>query len=210
MKPAYLSLRQRFLRWMVLVFVIASTALMAQPAQASHTLENHCIASSGTDLNVLFGISQQIVASFCKEVNSGEYWIAVGGPPWLMSTSFEAVPVGFVSAGSTPLEDFLAKFVAVKYVIDPGTFQERTYVFPTSNKLWIGTIEGFPAVHPITLGALKPLNVGEHVVQVYWVFSAMHCDGFGAVIEENCLGPGEIQYGPPRAFEVTPGAAQSP
>ena len=125
-----------------------------------------------------------------------------------LNTSFEAVPEGFVPAGATPLEDFLAKFVAIKYVIDPGTRQEQTYVYPTSDKLWIDTIAGFPAVWPGTLSNLQPLSVGEHFVVVYWVFNAMHCDGFGTVVEENCLGPGEVAY-VALGFEVISGALQS-
>lgn len=205
MKQSYLSLRQRLLRWtMVLMFVTASAALTLRPVQASDPVENHCTAPNGTDLNVLFGISKQIVTPFCNQVDSGEQWTTAGAF-WFMSTSFEAVPDGFVPAGETPLEDFLAKFVAIKYVVDPGTRQERTYVFPTGDRLWIGTVgPGFPAVWPGTLSKLQPLSVGEHVVEVYWVFSAMHSDGIAAVIAENCLGPGEILYAVPR-FEVTPG-----
>jgi hypothetical protein len=52
------------------------------------------------------------------------------------------------------------------------------------------------------------LSVGEHLVVVYWVFDAMHCDGFTAVVEENCLGPGEVAY-VALSLEVTPGALQS-
>ena len=205
MKLSSLSLRHGFVRWsLVLVFMIASAALTSRPAQAS---DNHCITPTGIDLNALYGISKQIVTPFCNQVDSGEQWTA-GGPAWGMNTSFEAMPEEFVPAGETPLEDFLAKFVAVKYVIDPGTRQEQTYVYPTSDKLWIGTTAGFPVVWPGTLSKLPPLSVGEHFVIVYWVFNAMHCDGFAAVVDENCLGPGEIAYVPVR-FEVTPGAAQS-
>ena len=180
---------------------------MPQPAQASHTMENHCITPTGIDLNALYDITKQIVTPFCNQVDSGEHWTAAGAG-WFMNTSFEAVPEGFVPAGATPLEDFLAKFVAIKYVIDPGTRQEQTYVYPTSDKLWIGTTAGFPAVWPGTLSNLQPLSVGEHFVVVYWVFNAMHCDGFTAVVEENCLGPGEVAY-VALSFEVTPGALQS-
>ena len=205
MKQSFLSLRQRFFRWsLILVFVIASIALLPQPAQA---LDNHCILPNGVDLNVLFGITEQIVGRFCPQVDSGEHWTA-SGAPWVMNTSFEAVPEGFMPAGATPLEDFLAKFVGVKYVIDRGTLQEQTYVFPTSDKLWIGTIAGLPAVNGVTLSLLNPLSVDDHFVELYWVFSAMHCDGLGAVIEENCIPAGETLYAR-TAFVVTPGAVQS-
>src|SRR5215211_1253530 len=137
MKLSSLSLRQRFVRWsLVLVFMIASAALTSRPAQAS---DNHCITPTGIDLNAIYGITKQIVAPFCNQVDSGEQWTAAGSA-WFMNTSFEAVPDDLVPAGETPLEDFLAKFVAIKYVIDPGTRQEQTYAYPTGDKLWIGTV----------------------------------------------------------------------
>jgi hypothetical protein len=208
-KASYLSLRQRFLRWsVVLVILIAGTALLPQPAQASNAGENHCITPNGIDLNVLYGISDQIVTTFCNQVDSGEHWTA-GGPLWLVNTNFAAVPDSFLPAGATPLEDFRAKFVAIKYVIDPGTRQEQTYVYPTGDKLWTGTFFGFPVVWPGTLSSIQPLNVGEHVVDMYWVFNAMHCNGFSNVSQASCLGPGEIAFGAPRVFYVTPGAVQS-
>src|SRR5215475_4425499 len=100
-----------------------------------------------------------------------------------MNLPFDAAPAGFVPAGSTPLEDFIAKFIGVKYVVDPGTVKEKTYVFTNDD---VHTVEA-EVVNPITLGSLKPLSVGDHVLDSYLLFSAMHCDGFGDVVEENCL-----------------------
>jgi hypothetical protein len=209
MKRSSLSLRQRFVRWsLVLVFVIAGTAIASQPAQASHPVENHCVSPfNGVDLNVLFGITKQIVTPFCNQVDSGEQWTAAGSA-WLVATSFEAVPDGFVPAGATPLEDFRAKFVGIKYVIDPGTRQEKVLFYQNNDSLWTGTIVGLPAVWPGTLSKLPPLSIGEHFMVVYWVFDAMHCDGLDNVVELNCLGPGEVLW-ISLSFEVTPGAAQS-
>lgn len=158
----------------------------------SHIAGNHCVHPNGTDLNALYGISEQIVARFCPEVLAGEHWTAPGGP-WQMNTSFRSVPDGFVPAGGTPLDDFRAKFVAVKYVIDPGTPQEETAKFPTGPGLFTGTIDGFPVVNGGTLSIHRPLRVGDHVIQVFWVMSAEHCDGFGAG-EENLLPAGEVPY----------------
>ena len=186
--------------------IVASTAFVVQPAIAA---ENHCITPLGTDLNLLYGISTQFVTPFCTQVDSGETWTTPGGTPWIVNTSFAAIPEGFVPAGATPLEDFLAKFTSAKVVVDPGTSEEKTYIFPKSNKLWMGTFIGLPAVQTATLTILKPLSVGMHTVQLYWVFSAMHCDGFGNVIQDNCLGPGEVAYGPLITFQVMPGANKS-
>src|SRR5262245_52415177 len=66
------------------------------------------------DLNALYGITAQIVARFCPEVGSGEQWVNTA--PWFMARQFPLpyeIP-GFQPAGSTPLEDFLAKFEGVK------------------------------------------------------------------------------------------------
>jgi hypothetical protein len=201
MKKASLSLSQRFVYWsLTFILIITSTAFVVQPALAA---EMHCITPFGTDLNALFGTSTQIVTPFCTQVNSGEVWTTPGGTPWVMNTSFAAAPEGFIAAGATPMDDFLAKFTAAKVVVDAGTSKEKTYIFPNSNKLWRGTFLGFPAVQTATLTILKPLSVGKHTVQLYWVFSAMHCDGFGNIAQDNCLGPGEVAYGPLITFQVT-------
>ena len=207
MKQSSLALARRFVHWSVMfVLMVASTAFAVQPALAA---ENHCITPLGSDLNIRYGISTQIVTPFCTQVDSGETWTTPGGAPWAMNTSFVTVPEGFIAAGTTPLEDFLAKFTAAKVVVDVGTSEEKTYVFPKSDKLWMGNLGGFPAVQTATLTILKPLSVGQHTVQLYWVFSAMHCDGFGNVVQDNCLGPGEVAYGPLITFQVTPGSNKS-
>jgi len=95
----------------------------------------HCITPTNVDLNVRYGISDAIVAPFCTEVTSGRRWVVSNG--WFMNTFFEFVPVGFVPAGATPLEDFKAKFIGVKYVVDAGTPQEKTYQFPNDESLGI-------------------------------------------------------------------------
>jgi hypothetical protein len=173
-------------------------------AQAKKENGNHCIAPNGDDLNELFGVSAQILTRFCTEVGSGEQWTT--GQPWFMAQTFEAVPEGFTPAGDTPLEDFIAKFIEVKYVIDPGTQHEKTVIFPNGDKLFVDPdFNGGVLVSPITLGLLKPEPVGPHVFDLYWSFSALHCDGLAANVDENCLPAGEFRLGPTRAFEVTAG-----
>jgi hypothetical protein len=143
-------------------------------------------------LNELFDVSDQIVYFFCPTVDAGQHWTFT--IPWFMNTSFESVPPEFVPAGDTPLEDFVAKFVAVKYVVDPGTEEEKTYVFPNSDMLWTGVLADLPAVNTLTLGSVQPLSVGQHLVEVYWEFSALHCDGLAANLEENCIPAGETLF----------------
>ncbi|MGH2617832.1 MAG: hypothetical protein ACRDJC_21595 [Thermomicrobiales bacterium] len=172
---------------------------------------NHCINPGGVDLNELYGISAQIVAppffQGCSEVGAGEQW--VNTISWLMEHTFVAVPAGFVRAGDTPLEDFIAKFEGVRYVIDPDTKHEKSVVIPNSDTLFIGEDEFEGAivvlVSPGTLGTVHPLPVGEHEFDLYWKFSAMHCDGIAAVIGENCLSAGETQFIDGLPFTVVPG-----
>lgn len=178
---------------------------------ASDTEGNHCVAPNGSDLNERYGVSEQIIFFACTQADSGEHWRPTGA--WIMAKSFESVPPEFVPAGATPLDDFLAKFVGVKYVVDAGTRHEQTYVYRNTSQLWVGSwvggpADGYPLVSPITMGALKPLRIGRHTVDRYWLLSALHCDGLDANLAENCLPAGESFLGG-TGFEVTSGAAQS-
>ncbi len=152
--------------------------------------ENHCIAPSGTELpNEFYDVSEPIVAPFCTQVPSGDWWAVTS--LWSMSHTFEVVAPGFVPAGDTPLEDLVAKFRAVRYVIDPGTGRGEDRRLPEPPR----TVRRHrrrrdPIANSITLGTLKPLPVGAHVVDVYWVLRGMHCDGFGDVIPNIAYQPG--------------------
>jgi hypothetical protein len=151
-----------------------------------------CLSPTGVDLNERWGVSWRVIAPFCTDALTGEHWSTT--TLWSMSTSFDAVPDGFVPAGDSPLEDFLAKFGGVKYVVDPGTNQQRTYVFDDLDQLAVVDIDGLPSVNTVTMAALHPLSAGEHVVQTFWMFDAMHCDGIGAVVAENCFPAGETLF----------------
>lgn len=181
------------------------------PAQ---TGENHCVAPNGLDANEFYGVSQQIVSPFCTQVDAGEHWTVWAF--WLTSESFDTVPNGFVPTGSTPLEDFLAKFVGVRYVIDPGTRQERHLFFPANGRTFAAPTPvrpGLLVVTPLTFTIARPLSVGDHVVRVSWVMSDTHCDGLGDDPAINCIPAGEslrpvaagTQLGTVH-FEVTPRA----
>ncbi len=182
-------------------------------AQAKSKPGNHCLTPSGLDLNAFLGISDEVVASFCPEIDAGEEWTTSG--PWFVNGSFATVPEGFVPAGETPVEDFQAKFTALKLVVDPGSRQEKTVVFPNTGNVFAGPgnaiFPGMPeealVLIPASLGTVQPLPVGKHVVHGYWIFSAMHCDGFGTdttPVSGNCFPAGEtllLQL----PFEVVPG-----
>ncbi len=155
-------------------------------------------ASGPLDLNVFFEVAARIVIPPCNQIGSGQPWTP--GAVWFMNTTFATVPAGFQPAGATPLDDFLAKFSGATYVVDRGTTEEKTYTFSGTGKLFVGTMFGSPIVNTVTMATLKPLSAGQHVVEVYWSFTAMHCDGFGDVIltsvigDGNCIPPGEHLY----------------
>jgi hypothetical protein len=194
--------RQRLTRGVSCALVVFATFLIFGVGAASpNTKGEHCLGPDGTDLNQRYGVSETIVAPFCPQLRTGEHWTTPA--LWQMATSFEQVPPGFVPAGATPLEDFLAKFVGVRYVIDPGTRREQTYVFPNSDKLWTGVINGFPSVNTLTLGTLYPLSKGQHVIERYWRMSALHCDGLGDSLADNCLPEGDTFFGA-FPFDVVP------
>ena len=155
-----------------------ATGVLAKPPA-------HCISPSGVDVNEVSGVSDAIVAPFCTELAAGHRWTVTSA--WFMSPTFDIVPPGFVAAGATPVEDFVAKFEAVKYVVDPGSEKERTFVFTNVEDLNIRSAGGFDIANPITLGSLSPLKPGTHVVEAYFVMSALHCDGLGDSVADNCL-----------------------
>ena len=186
--------RQRFRRGVSCALVVfASFLIFGVGAASPNTKGEHCLAPDGTDLNELYGVSETIVAAFCPQVRTGEQWTTT--TRWFVAHSYGPVPPGFVPApGATPVDDFLAKFVGVKYVIDPGTRQEQTYLFPNSDKLFIRDLGSSTLFNPITLGTLHPLSAGQHVIEIYWRFSALHCDGIGASLADNCLQAGETLF----------------
>ena len=193
--------------------VLAASLTLGAGAAVANTKGEHCIAPDGTDLNERYGVEATIVLPFCAQLRTGEHWTT--STRWFVAFSYEpgSVPPGFVPAGATPLDDYRAKFVAVRYVIDAGTKQERTSVFPNSNKLWTGVLPfgppfgDLPQVNQITLGTLHPLSTGQHTIDGYLQFSALHCDGLGAIVDENCLPAGDSFFGR-TTFDVVPASKQ--
>lgn len=80
----------------------------------SDTEGHRCVAPGGAlggvDPNEFYGLSEQIVTAFCPQVDTGVFWAPAA--IWFMNTHFESIPPDFAPAGATPLEDFLAKFLA--------------------------------------------------------------------------------------------------
>lgn len=115
------------------------------------------------------------------------------------------MPDGYVPAGATPLEDFVAKFVAIRYVVDEGTPHEFTVEFANGPLLWTGDHainQDIALATPMTLGAIRPLSVGPHTVRTFWIMSDMQCDGWSAVVAESCFPAAGPYDGGTDSFEV--------
>jgi hypothetical protein len=167
---------------------------------------NHCINSSGVDLNELYGVSDQFRNFNCRGVSAGEHWI-FGPLTWIVDDGVGSLyPPGYVPVSPNPIDDFAAKLVAVKVVVDG-----KAQVFSPSEALRTDiTFEQLepdgvadPGPMASMLPRLRPLSVGVHTFQPFIVLSAMHCDGIAPVEEENCLPPGEIAFAPPLPIIVT-------
>jgi hypothetical protein len=167
---------------------------------------NHCINSFGIDLNELYGVPDQFRNRECQVLSAGEHWV-LGPLAWIVDDGIDSeYPDGYVPVSPNPIDDFAAKLVAVKVVVDG-----KVQVFSPSEALRTdinieqlepGTF-GDPLPMASILPRLRPLSVGEHTFQPFIVLSAMHCDGFAPVEEENCLPAGEIPFAPPRVIIVT-------
>jgi uncharacterized delta-60 repeat protein len=156
-----------------------------------------CVNGSLVDLNVVFGVPEQFVCG--ASILAGEPWRPLAF--WIVGPAFFEVPPGYVPAAATPLEDLAAKLDAVKVVVDGGTKQARTTVFSPAQALRTDVtldqlvFDAPPFPMAITLPRMSPLSVGEHTIEVVWVLDAMHCDGLGASVPDDCLQAGNVSFG---------------
>ena len=166
---------------------VALLVAMLVPTTASAGTRdgNHCIFPPDGDFNEAYGITEALVWYCGTEIGSGQDWRTNMG--WGMADKYTVKPKGFVPGGATPLDDFLAKFVGVRIVVDPGTSQQRTYVFTDTSKLYV---EAPGLVMSFGMGVMAPLAVGHHALESYWTMSGVHCDGFAKKLED-CLPAGD-------------------
>jgi len=156
----------------------------------------HCVAPNGVDINANLDLSVAVVAPFCPEIKAGDWWVPAWF--WTHAKTYEQVPDGFVPTSATPLKDFVAKFVAIRYVVDQGTKQEFTVEFANGPSLWTDQHPLNPDIDlasPMTLGAIRPLRVGPHTVTTFWIFRDVHCDGFSSEFDESCVPAGVFDSG---------------
>ena len=193
---------------LALTAVLAVSLAFGAPGASAQRLDppghrdsNQCVNSFGVDLNELFGISDQIVRSGCQEVSAGEHWIRAVG--WITSGSDPVYPPGYEPLRPTPSEDFLAKLVAVKVVVDRGTRRQRTHTFAPSEVVRTDiTAEQFnPGAWPpgsalvSLLPRMAPVRVGDHTQELIAVLSADHCDGLSTDLANSCIPAGDDSFG---------------
>jgi len=184
--------------------VLAGTATSTALADSPRT--EHCIALNGVDINANLGIlSAAVVAPYCPEMKAGDWWVPAQF--WFGAKTWEQVPDGFEPAGDTPVEDFIAKFVSIRYVVDQGTTQEFSVEFANGPSLWTDEHPTNPDIElasAMTLGTIRPLSVGTHSVTSFWTFSDDQCDGLSDVFEESCF-PAGVFDGGTLSFDVVAG-----
>jgi hypothetical protein len=187
----------RRVRRITMIFAILlaslSTGLAGMPAAYAANDADPCISPTGTNINAFYGVSVAVIAPFCTQIEVGQQFAVTS--LWVMSPTFKHVTKSFVPAGGTPTEDFVAKFAGATYVFDAGTEQESAHFLANGPGLATGFLaNGLAYANTITMGTFRPLSPGTHTIQIFFSFEAMHCDGFGKVIGENCLGPGSVLF----------------
>jgi hypothetical protein len=189
-------MRPRRLATLVVAGSLMVAGAAAPTALADSTRTEHCIALNGVDINVNVGVSAAVVAPFCPEMKAGDWWVPAQF--WFGAKTWELVPDGFEPAGDTPVEDFIAKFVSVRYVVDQGTDQEFSVEFANGPGLWYDEHPTNPDIElasAMTLGSIRPVSVGTHTVTSFWTFSGDQCDGLSDVFEESCFPAGVVDGG---------------
>jgi hypothetical protein len=196
--------------------VVSASLVMAaggasadRPDPPGHIDANHCVNSFGVDLNDLYGVSDQFRTFECRVISAGERWVPL--LTWVTNDTNLVYPPGYVPSLPAPIDDFLAKLVAVEVVIDGGTRLEQTHVFDPGDIVRTDiTAEdvnpgawGSPFPMASMLPIMPPGVVGNHTFEPILVLSAEHCDGFGPDPELQCLPAGEISFGL-RPLNITP------
>jgi hypothetical protein len=191
------------------VVLAGGEASAGRPDPPGHTDANHCVNRFDVDYNLLYGVSDQFRTFECRVVSAGERWVPL--MTWITNDINLVYPQGYVPSLPAPSDDFLAKLVEVKVVVDGGTSLERTYLFDPSDI--VRTDINAEDVNPGAWGRAYPMAsilpimppevVGDHTFEPFLVLSAEHCDGFGTDPELQCLPAGEVSFGL-RPLSITP------
>ena len=174
--------------------IALAVASLLMPASANGRESNHFVTPAGDDLNVVFETDDAFIAPFCTEAKAGDQWRAV--VRWAAAGNDGVFPNGYTPSRTSLDEDFLAKFVSARYVVDAGTPRERQYVVPAGEHLiQQGTLPDGSVFVRWATGSLRPLTPGDHTVDEYVTLTADSWDGFGVDPAVNLIPAGESFVG---------------
>jgi hypothetical protein len=174
-------------KWVIAVVttVAAGAFGLAGTAAAGIPVPGHCLSPSGFDINAAYGIEQPLVSSFCTEIPDRVPWRAHAA--WITNPTHEIIPPGYQPKAAKPIDDFAKKFVRAKYVLDPGTPRQKTFIFDITQLRRARPPDAFLWAS----GPLRAMEEGSHVVDVYIFLWADHWDGLGVEPELHRLPAGE-------------------
>lgn len=210
------------------VDAVDSSAQLAQAARSPRPGTAGCILPWGVNLCELGGVTTAALISPD---------LGLGGDPLLVGSWWTPMVVwgtnkaggllpdfpiayhpGYASASpDDPMRDFLDKLVSFTIVVDPGTRQERAYVFAAPRDIVRVTTFGdywgpagyfgYAVFNPMAWATffpvLHPLDVGGHAIHLVWTMSAEHCDGIPSLGGEpltfeggHCIPAGDTAWIP--------------
>ena len=176
--------------WLSVAVLAILSVAWAPGAAVAKQSGNHCISPAGEDLNEVFATRDAFVAPFCTEVHTGDRWRAILRIQ--VAGSDQVFPAGYVPSQTLLDEDFLAKFVSARFVVDAGTAQERSYTFPASELvIQTGALpDGSRFVRWVT-PSMHPLPPGDHTLDEGGTLTADFWDGLGLDPAINLIPAGE-------------------
>lgn len=191
--------RKRAWRTAVAVLTIAGTMAVGSPsAFADSPRVTTCLRPDGTSVQQFAGLSVSVVLPFypgCDTIKSGATWTTGFG--WYATKSWEGIPAGYVPVGSAPIQDFVSHLVSARILVDAGTPEEFSVVWPNSPALLLYADAQYDYASGITLGTIRPLSVGRHTLQRFITLSGVTCDGTSADPNLSCAPGGELAYDDP-------------
>jgi hypothetical protein len=175
--------------WLLAVLTAVAAAWgvgTGDPAVARE--RNTCVNPAGADLNAVYSTDDAFITPFCDQARVGDWWRPL--VRWIGAASHENVPAGYGPLAATPADDFLAKLLSVRYVVDAGSPRERSFSVDAEDLLVAkGPAPGDGEFLAYT-GRLHPLASGNHTVDIYVTLSAGNWDGLGTE-PENYSAAGE-------------------
>ncbi|HYF25331.1 MAG TPA: hypothetical protein VD931_06295 [Baekduia sp.] len=172
-----------------LALLASVIALWPSTTSARAPAANQCVTPAGDDLNQTFATDDAFIAPFCRTARVGDHWRPI--VRIAMAGSDPVFPSGFTPSAPDLLEDFFAKFVSARYVVDAGTKRERSFTFTADQLIFETGALPDGSVFVRWMPRLRPLPKGEHTVTEYLTLRADFWDGLGTDPQLNLIPAGE-------------------